>query len=525
MKTTRKQKEKKQRKKQKQKLIVSCVLIILSVLFISLLLYIKNNYKEASFEQLLYSFIYSKGTSINAIGEGIIFCGTIIIFFSIILILPWVINLKTINIINLNIKSKTISFQVFPFKKKKMLRFSIFLFILSLFIFLYQLGFFKYIYYQFNKSKIIEENYVNPKDVDIEFYEEKKNLIYIFVESLEMSAASKQNGGTVKESYIPNLERLALDNINFSNSKKLGGALQTEGVGWTVAGMIAQTSGVPLKTPIDGNSYVGTSSFMPGIYSLGEVLEKNDYKNYIMMGSDAKFAGRSDYFKSHGNYIIYDYNWAKKEKLISKKYYEWWGYEDSKLFKFAKNKLLEISEKEEPFNFTILTADTHFPDGYVDKKCSEDLFNNNHYASSFYCSDNMIGEFIEWIKEQEFYDDTVIVIVGDHLTMRSDFYNISNDYERTVYNTIINSTIESKYTKNRMFTTMDMYPTTLAAMGAKIKGEKLGLGTNLFSGKKTIIEKLGFDYVNDEIGKKSTFYDKYILGNSYKEMLVSENNK
>ena len=137
------------------------------------------------------------------------------------------------------------------------------------------------------------------------------------------------------------------------------------------------------------------------------------------------------------------------------------------------------------------------------------------------CADKMIFEFLEWCKAQSWYEDTVIVIVGDHLTMQSDFYNISDkNYKRTVYNAIINSAVEPKHTKNRLFTTMDMYPTTLAAMGAKIDGDRLGLGTNLFSGKKTIIEKLGFDYVNEEISKKSTFYDNYILGNSYKEMLT-----
>ena len=35
--------------------------------------------------------------------------------------------------------------------------------------------------------------------------------------------------------------------------------------------------------------------------------------------------------------------------------------------------------------------------------------------------------------------------------------------------------------KNRQFTHMDMYPTTLAAMGFNIEGNKLALGTNLFS--------------------------------------------
>ena len=47
-------------------------------------------------------------------------------------------------------------------------------------------------------------------------------------------------------------------------------------------------------------------------------------------------------------------------------------------------------------------------------------------------------------------------------------------------------------------------------MGVKIDGDRLGLGTNLFSNKKTITEEYGFDYVDGEISKKSSFYNTNI---------------
>ena len=37
---------------------------------------------------------------------------------------------------------------------------------------------------------------------------------------------------------------------------------------------------------------------------------------------------------------------------------------------------------------------------------------------------------------------------------------------------------------------MDMFPTTLASLGAVIDGDRLGLGTNLFSDKPTLAENL-----------------------------------
>ena len=58
---------------------------------------------------------------------------------------------------------------------------------------------------------------------------------------------------------------------------------------------------------------------------------------------------------------------------------------------------------------------------------------------------------------------------------------------------------------------MDLYPTTLAALGAKIEGDKLALGTNLFSEEQTLIEKYGLEYVDKELMKTSKFYDNNIL--------------
>lgn len=52
-----------------------------------------------------------------------------------------------------------------------------------------------------------------------------------------------------------------------------------------------------------------------------------------------------------------------------------------------------------------------------------------------------------------------------------------------------------------------MFPTTLAAMGVEIEGDQLGLGVNLFSEKKTLIEQNGFDVMTAEFNKGSQFME------------------
>ncbi len=48
-------------------------------------------------------------------------------------------------------------------------------------------------------------------------------------------------------------------------------------------------------------------------------------------------------------------------------------------------------------------------------------------------------------------------------------------------------------------------------MGVKIKGERLGFGTNLFSNKKTILEKMDQKTFDLELRKQSQYYKEHIL--------------
>lgn len=514
---------KRKEKQEKVKKIISIVFIILSGVILSLYIYINTKFKEVSVEQILYTILYSKGTSFNAIGEGLLYVIFLTFVFCSIFLFPFYVGFFFKVFLKIRWKNKKWKISLLPFKGTGLLIYSCILFFIFCVYSFHSIGLFEYLYYQFDNSILFEDFYVNPKNVKMAVGD-KKNVIYIFGESLEVTNLSVSSGGAMVDSYMPHLEELANKYINFSNNDEIGGAIQFDGLGWTVAGMVAQTAGVPLKIKIDGNSYQKYSSFLPGVYSLGEILKKNGYNNYIMMGSDSSFGGRNEYFTQHGDYEIFDYNWAVKNKKIDDDYYVWWGYEDNKLFEFAKEKLLEISGNGEPFNFSLLTADTHFPNGYLDSSCSDVFGSSNPYANSIYCSDGMIYDFVKWIQKQNFYKDTVVVIVGDHLSMQTDLYDIINSsYQRTVYNVFINSNLNTDNNKNRLFSTMDIYPTVLASMGFEIEGDKLGLGTNLFSDKKTIVEKFGVDYLKKEIKKKSKFYDDYLLGDSYKEMLKDVN--
>lgn len=364
-----------------------------------------------------------------------------------------------------------------------------------------------------NSSNIYEAEYVKPDETDIVFPENKRNLLLIYMESMETTYASTDSGGGKNENYIPELTQLAEENLYFSNDEDLGGANGYSGTGWTMAGLLATSAGVNYKLPIGGNDAGTYSNFLPGLICIGDILESKGYSNYFMCGSEAVFGGREDFYIQHGNYHIFDYNSAVEDGIISKDYKVFWGMEDEKLYKYAKEKLSRISTNDEPFNFTMLTVDTHHPNGYVCELCDDTY--PEQYANVLSCASKQVYQFIDWVKKQEWYENTTIVITGDHKSMKTDFWSDIH-YDRKVYNCFINlpENLLISNTTNREFSTMDMFPTILASMGVDIKGDRLGLGTNLFSMEYTLSEKMGADLFSKELAMYSKYYNYNFIMNA-----------
>lgn len=86
---------------------------------------------------------------------------------------------------------------------------------------------------------------------------------------------------------------------------------------------------------------------------------------------------------------------------------------------------------------------------------------------------------------------------------------IDDAYERKVYTAYINSAVTPEDPEwTRAYSTFDNYPTTLASLGVSIEGERLGLGTNLFSSRSTLTEVYGNPYINQELTRKSELMDQ-----------------
>ena len=375
----------------------------------------------------------------------------------------------------------------------------------------------EYIFHSNTTSDLYESEYRDPASVDIQFPEEKRNLIYIYMESMETSYLSEELGGGLPYNLIPELTQLAQENINFSHNQGVGGFRQVTGASWTVGAMVAHTGGVPLKVP-EGitdwqNGYGKDGEFLDGLTNLTSILKEQGYYQTLMVGSVISFGGRDTFYENHGVDYIYDLVTGRQDGLVAPNYWnDWWGFEDLYLFEYAKQELTEISQKDQPFAFTMLTVDTHHIGGFTCEKCGSNY--EESYENAIACASKQVYEFVQWLKAQPFYDNTTIVITGDHCSMDNGYFgrNVDDGYVRHVYNCFINAAATPHATTDRKFCAMDMFPTTLAAMGCTIEGDRLGLGTNLFSRVPTLMEKLGYEKLCTELSKQSDYYASHFYG-------------
>ncbi len=371
-----------------------------------------------------------------------------------------------------------------------------------------------YIIARFQNSVLYETQYRDPSIVPITFPEKKRNLIYILMESMELTFADQENGGAMEENRIPELTALAQNNVNFSQNSGVGGFRQTIGNTWTIGAMVSQTAGIPLKVPDsvgDLNSYGQQGMFLPGVTTLQSILHENGYNQALMVGSDAGFGGRDTYYATHGTDRIYDLYTARADGIIPQDYYVWWGMEDLYLYDYAKTVLTDMAAEDSPFAFSMLTVDTHHVGGYPCSLCGNAYA--EQYENVYACASKQLDMFIDWLQQQSFYENTTVVIVGDHVSMDNAYIQrtVTGDYVRRIYNCFLNPAVQPVQEKHREFTTVDLFPTTLAAMGCTIEGNRLGLGVNLFSAEPTLTEAMSYEGFYAELEKDSAFYRNHFF--------------
>lgn len=353
-------------------LFFSSILLFFTFFFLFAQQWVYSNFGDVAVSQMLFLvMVPMKGADSDIINQFITSC--ILPPFVIVVVFMVIFCFKHKSELEITFRDKKsgkeIKGTISTIFRKIILAVSVISFIISYNITAEQMGIKEYLETYNEDSLIFDQYYVNPSTLEFTFPSQKRNLIYIFLESMETTFYSVEEGGSQNSNVIPELYQLANENLTFNSGLTNDGLYMPTGTTWTIGAMVGQSAGLPLKTPFGANGYGAYETFLPGATSIGDILQDAGYNQELLIGSDAEFGGRKNYFTQHGQYKIFDYYTAEERQYIPEGYYRWWGFEDAKLFEYAKTELEDLASQDKPFNLTMLTVDTHFFDGYRCQLC------------------------------------------------------------------------------------------------------------------------------------------------------------
>lgn len=343
-------------------------------------------------------------------------------------------------------------------------------------------------------SELYKSQFIKPERIGVHDPTNNKNLIVIFVESMENNF----------ENYTPEINYWKKQGMNF-----MPGGESVAGTSWTIAGMTAALCGVPVNLPLDITEYHGKlPSFLPGTTCIMELLEKSGYNQIYLQGSSAEFTQKRDFWTYHGNVEIVDDSIIKHKLHLPNNYHVFWGVEDRRTFAVTKQKLDSLAVLEAPFASYVLTVNTHQPDGLLDSACHYE--ENSPYKNALRCSSKQLGDFLQWVKEQSWFANTIVLLAGDHvMQMLSPKVGLPND--EPLYTTVffLNAP-DGDYKANRSFSNLDLAPSILEALGWELPEHGFALGRSLFANEPTMLELYGRDSLDKMLRQRSFQYDSLL---------------
>ncbi|MGN4156015.1 polyglycerol-phosphate lipoteichoic acid synthase LtaS [Staphylococcus auricularis] len=327
-------------------------------------------------------------------------------------------------------------------------------------------------------------NYTKQKhsEPNPEYYgaAKKKNIIKIHLESFQTFLINKKVNG---EEVTPFLNKLSSGNEDFTYFPNF---FHQTGQGKTSDAELTMDNSLYGLPQGSAFSLKGDNSYQ----SLPAILEqKRGYTTNVMHGDYKTFWNRDQIYKHFGLDKFYDATYFD----MSDENIENLGLKDKEFFKESVDYL---DKEKEPFYSHLITLTNHYPftlseeDASIDQPDTGDSTVDGYIQTAHYL-DQALEQFVKDLKDKGLYDDSVILLYGDH-------YGISENHNKAMEKLLDEDITPAKFTDlNRTGLWMkipgkdggvnetyggqvDIMPTLLHLEGIDTKNYAM-MGTDLFS--------------------------------------------
>jgi lipoteichoic acid synthase len=242
---------------------------------------------------------------------------------------------------------------------------------------------------------------LEDKDIKYKGIAQEKNLIIIQLESFQDFLINLNVDG---KEITPTLNSLVKDSFYFSNTYQQIGAGNTSD-----AEFLINTSLYPAGNKPSSKIY--ENKIIP---SLPRLLSKNGYYTTTFHADNVEYWNRIKLYPALGFDKYYEESFFGKEDVIG------FGPSDEVLYSKTLKEIVTLSEKHEQVYAHVLSMTSHSPFDLPKEKQLLNLsskYNDTKigkYLTATHYADHTLGKFIEGLKVQNLWNNSIVVIYGDH---------------------------------------------------------------------------------------------------------------
>ncbi|WP_440602906.1 LTA synthase family protein [Bacillus sp. GB_SG_008] len=296
-----------------------------------------------------------------------------------------------------------------------------------------------------------------------------KNVIVVSLESMQQFLiGAKVNGQEV----TPFLNQFAKESYYFENFYHQTGQGKTSDAEFLVDNSLYPLDRGAVFFTHGNNEFVATP----------EILHEQGYYTAVFHANNATFWNRNMVYPALG----YDRYFNELDYKVTPETKLGWGLKDIEYFDQSVDMLKNI---EQPFYTRFLTLTNHYPFDYDEAtkliepyNSGDDVFDN--YVVTARYLDEALKHFVEDLKAEGLYDNSVIVFYGDH-------YGISDNHNRAMAQFLGKQEITEFDRMNLQRTPFFIH------VPGQTEGKTISAPAGEIDVKPTILHLLGVDTTND----------------------------
>lgn len=310
---------------------------------------------------------------------------------------------------------------------------------------------------------------------------EGKNLIIIQMESLQNFLINLTIDG---QEVTPNMNQLVKNSTYFSNFYHQVGQGNTSDAEFVVnTSFYVPPEGAAVQNYVDKQ-----------LPSLPRLLKEEGYETATFHTNIVEFWNRGELYSSLGFDHYYDKTFFGEEDTV------FFGASDHILYQKTAEKLEEMDQAEHPFYAQVISMSAHHPFTLPEEKMTfplperyDDTFVGNYIRAQHY-ADAELGTFIEDLKNRGIWDNSVVLLYGDHvglpstslddddLALLQELLGHSYDYPDMINIPLIiaSSGITPTGEQTQIGGQVDILPTVANLLGISLE-EQIHFGQDLFN--------------------------------------------